>query len=102
MSSYLQVENASKSFGDLNLFNNLTFDVIEGRKVALIAKNGTGKTTLLNILAGKDSFDSGSYYVNKDIKIGYLEQDPQFDPRLTLFQAVYGASGRVDGDGAEL
>jgi ATP-binding cassette subfamily F protein uup len=95
MSSYLQVENASKSFGDLNLFNNLTFDVIEGRKVALIAKNGTGKTTLLNILAGKDSFDSGSYYVNKDIKIGYLEQDPQFDPRLTLFQAVYGASGEL-------
>jgi len=95
MSNYLLVENASKSFGDISLFNNITFHVNEGRKVALIAKNGTGKTTLLNILAGKDSFDSGSFYIHKDIKIGYLEQDPQFDPSLTLFQAVYGASGAL-------
>jgi ATP-binding cassette subfamily F protein uup len=69
--------------------------VNEGRKVALIAKNGTGKTTLLNILVGKDSFDSGSYYLNKDIKIGYLEQDPQFDAHLTVFQAIYGAPGKL-------
>ena len=95
MSTYLQVENASKSFGDINLFNNITFVVSEGRKVALIAKNGSGKTTLLNILTGKDSFDSGSYYLNKDIKIGYLEQDPRFDPDLTLFQTVYGAPGKL-------
>ena len=95
MSTYLQVENASKSFGDITLFSNITFSVGEGRKVALIAKNGSGKTTLLNILAGKDSFDTGSYYLKKDIKIGYLEQDPQFDTGLTLFQAVYGASGTL-------
>lgn len=95
MSNYLLVENASKSFGDISLFNNITFQVNEGRKVALIAKNGTGKTTLLNILAGKDAFDSGSFYIHKDIKIGYLEQDPRFDPNLTLFQAVYGASGAL-------
>ena len=95
MSSYLLIENASKSFGDLNLFNNITFGVNEGRKVAIIAKNGAGKTTLLNIIAGKDSFDSGSYYLKKDIKIGYLEQDPNFDASLTLFQAVYGASGNL-------
>jgi ATP-binding cassette subfamily F protein uup len=95
MSNYLLVENASKSFGDIALFTDITFSVEEGRKVALIAKNGSGKTTLLNILAGKDSFDSGSYYLNKDIKIGYLEQDPQFSPDLTLFQAVYGSSGKL-------
>jgi len=95
MSTYLLVENASKSFGDIDLFNNITFSLNKGRKVALIAKNGIGKTTLLNILAGKDSFDSGSYYLNKDIKIGYLEQDPQFDPDLTLFQTIYGAPGKL-------
>jgi ATP-binding cassette subfamily F protein uup len=95
MSTYLQVEKVSKSFGELNLFSNITFGVNKGRKVALIAKNGSGKTTLLNILAGKDSFDSGSYYINKELKIGYLEQDPQFDSNLTLFQVVYGASGEL-------
>jgi ABC transport system ATP-binding/permease protein len=95
MSTYLLVENASKSFGDINLFSNITFVVNEGRKIALIAKNGAGKTTLLNILAGNDSFDSGSFYINKDIKTGYLEQDPHFDPALTVFQAVYGAPGKL-------
>jgi ABC transport system ATP-binding/permease protein len=95
MSTYLLVENATKTFGDITLFNNLNFVVNEGRKIALIAKNGTGKTTLLNILAGKDSFDSGSFYINSDIKTGYLEQDPQFDVNLTVFQAVYGAQGEL-------
>ncbi len=93
MSTYIQVENASKSFGDITLFNNIGFVVNEGRKVALIAKNGSGKTTLLNILAGLDSFDSGTCYLIRDIKTGYLRQDPQFDPDLTVFQAVYGAPG---------
>jgi ATP-binding cassette subfamily F protein uup len=95
MSTYLLIENASKSFGDINLFRNITFSVNEGRKVALIAKNGAGKTTLLNILAGRDSFDTGSYYINKDIKTAYLEQDPQFDQSLTVFQAVYGSPGEM-------
>jgi ABC transport system ATP-binding/permease protein len=93
MSTYLLVENASKSFGDITLFRNISLGVEEGQKVGLIAKNGAGKTTLLNMLSGKDSFDSGSFYTYRDIKTGYLEQDPQFDPDLTLFQAVYGASG---------
>lgn len=95
MDSYLQVENASKNYGDVRLFDNISFCVNEGEKIALIAKNGAGKTTLLNILTGKDSFDSGSYYLSKDIKIGYLEQDPQFDPKLTLFQTVYGSPGKL-------
>ncbi len=95
MSTYLLIENASKSFGDINLFRNITFGVNEGRKVAIIAKNGAGKTTLLNILAGMDSFDTGSYYINKDIKTAYLQQDPQFDLNLTVFQAVYGSPGEM-------
>jgi ATP-binding cassette subfamily F protein uup len=95
MSTYLLIENASKSFGDINLFSNITFSINEGRQVAIIAKNGAGKTTLLNILAGKDSFDTGSYYINKDIKTAYLEQDPTFDQSLTVFQAVYGSPGEM-------
>jgi ATP-binding cassette subfamily F protein uup len=95
MLNYLSVENASKSFGELTLFDHITFSVDEGQKVALIARNGAGKTTLLNIIDGKDSFDGGNYYINRDIKIGYIQQDPQFDPALTLFQAVYGASGEL-------
>ncbi|HEY4786820.1 MAG TPA: ATP-binding cassette domain-containing protein, partial [Bacteroidales bacterium] len=95
MSTYLLVENASKAYGDIVLFDNITFGVNEGQKMALIAKNGTGKTTLLNILAGRDSFDSGSFYLNKDIKVGYLEQDPKFNPELTIFQAAYGAPGEM-------
>jgi ABC transport system ATP-binding/permease protein len=95
MSTYILVENASKSFGDIKLFSNISFGVNEGRKIALVAKNGSGKTTLLNILAGQDSFDSGSCYINKDIKIAYLEQDPQFDPGLSLFQTVFEAPGKL-------
>lgn len=94
MSSYLQVENASKAFGETPLFTNISFTVEEGKKAALVARNGAGKTTLLNILAGKDTFDAGTIYRNRDITIGYLEQDPQFNPDLTLFQTVYGASGK--------
>jgi len=95
MSTYLLVENASKAYGDIVLFENITFVVNEGQKLALIAKNGSGKTTLLNILAGRDNFDSGSFYINKDIKVGYLEQDPRFNPELTIFQAAYGSPGEM-------
>ena len=95
MNVYLQVENASKSFGDIDLFSNMSFSINEGEKVALIAKNGSGKTTLLNILAGLDTFDTGKYYLNKDIKISYLLQDPQFNPELSVFETIYGAPGEL-------
>jgi ATP-binding cassette subfamily F protein uup len=95
MSTYLLVENATKSYGDVVLFENINFAVIEGQKIALIAKNGSGKTTLLNILNGKDTFDSGSFYINKDLKLGYLDQNPQYNPELTVFQAAFGASGKL-------
>jgi ATP-binding cassette subfamily F protein uup len=95
MATYLLVENATKAFGDIELFENITFSINEGEKIALIAKNGSGKTTLLNILAGRDTFDKGSYYINKDIKTGYLDQDPHFDKNLTVFEAAFGASGEL-------
>jgi len=95
MSTFLLVESASKAYGDIILFKDINFVVNEGQKIALIAKNGSGKTTLMNIIAGRDSFDSGNYYINKDIKVGYLGQDPQFDPALTVFQATYGAPGEL-------
>jgi ATP-binding cassette subfamily F protein uup len=95
MSNFLLVESASKAFGDIELFRNLSIQVEEGRKVAIVARNGAGKTTLLNILAGKDSFDAGNCVIQKDIKVGYLEQDPMFNPELTVFQAVYGAPGKM-------
>lgn len=95
MNVYLQVENASKSFGDIDLFSNISFSINEGEKVALIAKNGSGKTTLLNILSGLDTFDTGKFYLNKDIRISYLQQDPQFNPELTVFETIYDAPGKL-------
>ena len=95
MSTFLLIENASKAYGDIQLFQNLTFVVNEGQKIALVAKNGAGKTTLLNILTGKDSFESGSFYLNKDIKVGYLEQDPKFTSGQTVFEAAYSAPGEL-------
>ena len=76
MISYLQVENLTKSYGDLTLFEEISFGVGQGQKIALIAKNGTGKTTLLNIISGLDSQDSGEISFRSDLKIAYLEQNP--------------------------
>lgn len=95
MASYLQVENISKSYGDKVLFEKISFNINEGDKIALIAPNGTGKTSLLSILAGKDSSDSGgSVKFMKDITISFLEQDNHFDGNLTIFQAVYNSMRR--------
>ncbi len=73
MRPYIQAESLSKRWGELMLFENISFTVSEGQKVALIARNGTGKSTLLDILAGKDSPDGGSVTVTNNIKIGYFE-----------------------------
>ncbi|MGM9823705.1 MAG: ABC-F family ATP-binding cassette domain-containing protein [Muribaculaceae bacterium] len=78
MISYLQIENLTKSYGDRMLFADVTFGINEGDKVGLIAKNGTGKTTLLSIIAGKEDYDSGRIVFNNDIRVGYLEQVPSF------------------------
>ena len=84
---YLQVENLTKSFGDKVLFESISFGVAEGQRVALIARNGAGKTTLLNIIAGEEDYESGSVTFRKDLKVGYLRQQPSFSDGLTVMQA---------------
>src|SRR5690606_19721343 len=85
----LSAENLSHSFGDKGLFKDLSIGLNQGDKVALIGTNGTGKSTLLSFLAGKDQPDSGSVSVRKGIRVGYLEQSPTFDPSLTVMDVVF-------------
>lgn len=86
---YLQVDGLTKSFGDLVLFDNLSFGIAEGQRVGLIAKNGTGKTTLLNIIVGKEGYDDGSVVFRRDLRVGYLEQDPQYPADITVLEACF-------------
>ena len=90
---FLDVQNLTKSFGALVLFENISFSVAQGQRVGLIAKNGTGKSTLLSLLAGHDSPDSGSIIFRKDIKVGILEQSPVFDPDETVLEACFNHEG---------
>ena len=93
MASYLQIENISKSYGPKVLFEKIGFNINEGDKIALIAPNGTGKTSLMRILAGKDKSDSGGKIMFlKDIKIAFLEQDYPFDPEKSIFEQVMSSS----------
>ena len=89
MISYLQIDGLTKSFGDLVLFEDITFGIAQGQKVGLIAKNGTGKTTLLNIIAGKEDYDSGAVVFRNDLRVGYLEQTPVYPEGLTVLQACF-------------
>ena len=94
MASYLQVENISKSYGDRTLFSNISFNINEGDKIALVAPNGTGKSSLLKILAGVESSDrGGEVKFMKDIKVAFLDQDSSFDPQRTIFDEVYARMG---------
>ena len=94
MASFLQVENISKSYGDKVLFSNISFNINEGDKIALIAPNGTGKSSLLKILAGLDSSDrGGEIKFMKDIKVAFLDQSINFNPQNTLFDEVYSRLG---------
>ena len=93
MASYLQIENISKSYGPKILFEKIGFNINEGDKIALIAPNGTGKTSLMRILAGKDKSDSGGKIMFlKDIRIAFLEQEYDFDPEKSLFEQIMSAS----------
>ena len=95
MPSYLQIENISKSYGPKILFEHIGFNVNEGDKIALIAPNGTGKTSLLRILAGKDSSDSGGRVLFlKDIRIAFLEQEYDFDPDATVWDQIISDSSK--------
>ena len=97
MISFLQVEGLTKSFGDLVLFENLTFGIFEGDRIGLIAKNGTGKTTLLNIITGKEDYDSGNVVYRRDLRIGYLPQDPHFPEGITVLEACFHIDSEVVG-----
>ena len=93
MASYLQIENISKSYGPKVLFENIGFNINEGDKIALIAPNGTGKTSLMRILAGKDKSDSGGKIMFlKDIRIAFLEQEYPFDPEKSIFDQIMTSS----------
>ena len=87
----LSVENLSKSFGVKALFNNLNFGIEQGQKVALVARNGAGKSTLLKILQGKEIPDSGEVVFRKDIRVGFLEQDPIFNPGETVYNTLFNS-----------
>lgn len=91
----LTVENISKSFGELSLFSNISFGINKDQKIALIAKNGSGKTSILNILSGKDASDSGQINSRKGIRISFLEQEPELDPKLTVEETIFASDNEV-------
>jgi ATP-binding cassette subfamily F protein uup len=86
--NYLSVENISKSYGERILFKNISFGINEGQKIGFVAKNGTGKTSILNIIAGDDTPDTGNVVSRKNIKISYLSQDPKLDPNCTIEEII--------------
>ena len=96
MTPLLDVQNISKAFGAHVLFENISFSIGEGQHVGLIAKNGTGKSTLLSLLSGKESVDSGSIIFRRDIKVGFLEQQPKFDPEESVLDACFNHQGDPD------
>lgn len=93
---YLDVQNLTKSFGAQVLFENISFSVAEGQKVGLIARNGTGKSTLLSILSGSEGYDSGSIIFRNDLRVGYLEQSPKFNPNDTVLDACFNHAGNEE------
>lgn len=86
---YLDVQNLTKRFGALVLFDNISFSIAEGQKVGLVARNGTGKSTLMSVLMDKEGHESGDIIYRRDLKVGYLEQSPQFDPEESVLQACF-------------
>lgn len=89
MTTYLQVQNLTRRVGDRTLFSDISFSISEGQKVGLIAQNGTGKSTLLNILGGKDDADEGAVVYHNGLRIGYLEQSPDYPEELTVLEACF-------------
>ena len=93
---YLDIQNLSKSFGTQTLFHNISFSISEGQRVGLIAKNGTGKSTLLSILTGKESQDEGNIIFRRDLTVGFLEQSPHFNPDDTVLEACFNHNGNEE------
>ncbi len=93
--NYLTVENISKSYGELTLFQDISFSIHKDQKIAFVAKNGTGKTSILNILSGNDQADSGSVIYRKDIKVSFLSQDPKFDEALNIEETIFASDNPI-------
>jgi len=93
--NYLTVENISKSYGELTLFENVSFSIHKDQKIAFVAKNGSGKTSILNILSGKDESDSGQIVFRKGIKIAYLSQEPELIPTLTIEETIFNSDNPI-------
>lgn len=90
---YLDVQNLTKRFGAQVLFENISFSIAEGQKVGLVARNGTGKSTLMSVLMAKEGYESGSIIYRRDLKLGFLEQSPQFDPEESVLDACFNHEG---------
>ncbi|RMA57955.1 ABC-F family ATP-binding cassette domain-containing protein [Ulvibacter antarcticus] len=93
--NYLSVENISKSYGERILFRNISFGINTGQKIGFVAKNGTGKTSLLNILSGDDTPDDGNVVFRKDLKVSFLSQDPALDPKLTIEETIFSSDNPI-------
>ena len=93
MIPYLDVQNLTKRFGAQVLFENISFSIAEGQKVGLVARNGTGKSTLMSVLMDKEGYESGSIIYRRDLKLGFLEQSPQFDPEESVLDACFNHKG---------
>ncbi|MFD1163086.1 ABC-F family ATP-binding cassette domain-containing protein [Hwangdonia seohaensis] len=93
--NYLTVENISKSYGEVTLFKDLSFSIHKDQKIAFVAKNGTGKTSILNILSGDDQADSGNIIYRKDIKVSFLSQNPKFDNALTVEETILASENPI-------
>ena len=93
--NYLNVENISKSYGEVTLFENISFSIHKGQKIAFIAKNGTGKTSILKIISGEDTSDSGEITCRKNIVISFLSQDPKLDEDLTIEESIFNSNNPI-------
>ena len=96
MTPYLDIQHLTKSFGAQVLFDDISFSIAEGQKVGLIAKNGTGKSTLLEVIEGREGYDNGSIIFHNDIRLSYLEQTPKFDPEESVLDACFNHKGNPE------